>query len=307
MFNRHSRRRNTRLSESALHLMMIPAVTILFVYAYLPMAGIVMAFQKFDISLGVSGFLQSEWVGFDNFRRIFYLQGSLQSFANTLVIAISKIVTMFFVPITFSILLNEIRAAIYKRSIQTLIYLPHFLSWVILGGIIKNILGTDGIVNQMVVSFGGEPIFFLGDAAIFQLVVVVSNLWKEVGFSTIVYLAAITGIDPELYEAATIDGADRWRQILHVTLPGMRAIIILTGVLSLGGILNAGFDQIFNLYSVPVYRTGDIIDTFVYRISFQGGQYSLGTAVGLLKSVVSFFLISLSYWLARRFANYEIF
>ena len=288
--------------------MLLPAVIILILYAYLPMIGVVMAFQKFNISKGIAAFWTSEWVGLANFRRILFLEGSIEAVKNTLIISGMKITSLFVIPIAFSLLLNEVRNSHYKRSIQTLIYLPYFLSWVILGGVLKTLLSGDGVVNQLLSTyFNMEPIFFLGDANKFRSVVIISNLWKEFGFSTIVYLAAITGIDPELYEAGVIDGANRWKQMWHITLPGMRPIIVLTGVLALGGILNGGFDQIFNLYSVPVYSKGDIIDTFVYRLSFQGGQYSIGTAVGLMKSVVSLIMISTSYYLAKKFANYEIF
>jgi len=177
-----------------------------------------------------------------------------------------------------------------------------------MAGVIKEVLAPDGMLNGMLGAlFGMEPIFWLGDKSIFPWLMVVTETLKEFGFGTVVYLAAITGIDPSLYEAAIVDGANRFKQTIHVTIPGMLPIIVLSLVLSLGRILNAGFDQIFNLYSVPVYETGDIIDTLVYRISMQGGQYDFGTAVGLFKSVISMFLISLSYWLAYKFANYEVF
>lgn len=308
MIKKNKKKNSNREETLSLHLMILPVVILLFIYSYLPMAGLVMAFQDFDITLGIRGFFESEWVGLDNFKRILNLQGSVQSLINTLIIAFWKIITMFFVPIIIALLLNEIKRAFVKRSIQTLIYLPHFLSWVILAGILKNLLATDGLINMLMVKlFAMEPIFFLGDPSTFRGLLVGSNLWQEVGFSTIVFLAAITGIDPTLYESAVVDGANRWKQTIHITLPGMKPIIILSAVLSLGGILNAGFDQVFNLLSVPVQSTGDIIDTFVYRLSIQGGQYSLGTAVGLFKSVVSCIFVSVSYWAAYKFANYEIF
>lgn len=298
----------TRMSTSSLHLMILPAVILLLIYRYLPMIGLVMAFEDFEIYKGFSAFWESEWVGLDNFRRVLSLPGSIQAIKNTLIISFMKMITMFFIPIITAILLNEIRKQIIKRSVQTLIYLPHFLSWVILAGILKTILASNGLVNNFLKELLNiRPIFFLGKAGIFRHILVWSNVWKEFGFSTIVYLAAITGINPNLYEAAIVDGANRWRQIWHITIPGMKRVIVLLAVLSLGGILNAGFEQVFNLYSVPVYKTGDIISTFVYRISFESGQYKLGAAVGLFKSVVSFSLVSISYWLAVKFANYEIF
>lgn len=299
---------NNRIGTKSLHLMMVPGLILLFIYAYLPMIGLVIAFQDFNIGKGISAFWRSEWVGLMHFRRVFTNPDFSRAFFNTIYIATMKIVTMFFVPLTFSLLLNEVRKSFVKRSIQTLIYLPHFLSWVILAGILKDILASDGLVNNVLNQlFGLKPYFFLGDKALFPHILVWSNVWKEFGFSTIIYLAAITSIDPSLYEAAIVDGANRWKQTLHVTIPGMMPIIILTLVLSLGGILNAGFEQVFNLYSAPVYETGDIIDTLVYRLSIVGGQYDLGTAVGLFKSAVSMILVSLSYWMAYKFANYEIF
>jgi len=201
-----------------------------------------------------------------------------------------------------------VRKEFMKRTIQTLVYLPHFLSWIIMGGILIDILSpTSGIVNQFLHWFGIKPIYFLGDNNWFRYVLVASDTWKEFGFNTIVYLAALTGINPSLYEAAIVDGAGRWKQTLYVTIPGMAPIMILLLTLSLGNVLNAGFDQVFNLYSPQVYETGDIIDTFVYRIGLVDAQYGVATAVGLFKSFVSMIFISLSYYIAYRFANYRIF
>jgi putative aldouronate transport system permease protein len=192
--------------------------------------------------------------------------------------------------------------------VQTTIYLPYFLSWVVLGGILIDILSpSGGIVNAALKSVGIQPIFFLGDNDWFPGTLVASDIWKNFGYGTIVYLAAITGIDPGLYEAATIDGANRWHKVWHITLPGMRMVIVLLSVLSLGQLLNAGFDQVFNLYSPQVYESGDILDTFVYRIGLLDAQYGVATAVGFFKSLVSLILISGSYFVAYRFAKYRIF
>lgn len=297
-----------RQGTFSFHIMMLPAVILLLIYSYLPMVGLVMAFQDFDVAEGWKGFFTSKWVGLEHFQRILKMDGSIQALVNTLVISAGKIITMLIIPIIIALLLNEIRSKFVKRGVQTLIYLPHFLSWVILAGVLKNILAPDGLINNLAQQLIGRDFgYILGDAGAFPHILIWSNVWQEVGFSTIVYLAAITNVDPELYEAAIVDGANRWKQTIHVTLPAMKPIIILMAVLSLGSILNAGFDQIFNLYSVPVYKTGDVIDTFVYRIGVQGGQFSLGAAVGLFKSVVSFILVSFSYWSAKKFANYEIF
>ncbi|MDF2661040.1 MAG: protein lplB [Paenibacillus sp.] len=292
-------------SEWPFHLMLVPGLAIILVYSYGPMAGIAMAFQNF---VPVFGIWKSEWVGFDNFAYVFSLPDTMKVVWNTIAIAMMKIVAGLIAPIVTALLLNEVRQKWFKRSVQTLVYMPHFLSWIIVGGILINILSpTQGIVNEVLSWFGVEPVYFLGDNRWFRFVLVVSNEWKEFGFATIVYLAALTSIDPSLYEAAVVDGAARWRQTWHITLPGMLPVIVLMATLSLGSVLNAGFDQVFVLYSPQVYETGDIIDTMVYRMGLQQMQYSVATAVGLFKSVVSLLLISVSYWLAYRFANYRIF
>ena len=304
----HTKRRSA-IGAGPLYIMMIPSMILLVIYSYVPMAGLMIAFNRYDVGKGLSAFWASPWCGLGNFKRLIGMTGSIQALLNTLNIAWWKMATMFVIPVIISLLLNEVRKSYIKRGVQTIIYLPHFLSWVIMAGILKDVLSSDGVFNNilMALKWVKEPITFLIEPNMFPHIIIWSNVWKEFGFSTIVFLAAITGIDPSLYEAAIVDGANRWRQTLHVTLPGMKPIIILVAVLSLGNILNAGFDQIFNLYSVPVYKTGDIIDTLVYRVSMQGGDYSLGTALGLFRSVVSLIFVSLSYWLAYRLANYEIF
>jgi len=287
-------------------LMLLPGMIIVFIYNYIPMAGIIIAFQKFIPAKRLFG--PQQWVGLQNFIDVFNMPQSLRAFWNTLSIASMKIIFGMLVPIIISILLNEIKNSGLRRSIQTMIYLPNFLSWVIFSGIIIDILSpSEGIVNRIITSLGVEPIYFLGDNRWFQITMVATDVWKNFGFATIVYLAAITGIDPTLYEAAYIDGAKKWRCIWHITLPGMMPIIIVLATLNLGNILNAGFEQIFNLYNAQVYETGDIIDTLVYRMGMIDAQYGLSTAVGLFKSVISFFLISTSYYLAYKFADYRIF
>ncbi|MEH7014337.1 ABC transporter permease subunit [Neobacillus niacini] len=286
-------------------MMLVPSLVILAIYSYLPMVGTSIAFQRFIPTKGILG---SPWIGWENFEYLFYMPDTKRIIVNTLVIASMKIVAGLVVPITVSLLLNEVRKNVFKKTFQTLVYLPHFLSWVILGGILIDLLSpSHGIVNQFLGLFGIGPIFFLGDNNWFRFVLITSDVWKEFGFSTIIYLAALTGINPALYEAAELDGANRLKQTWHITLPGIMPIIILMATLSIGNVLNAGFDQIFNLYSAPVYETGDIIDTLVYRLGILQAQYGIATAVGLLKSVVSLILISCSYFLAYRFANYRIF
>ncbi len=289
-----------------LHLMILPGFLLLLIFSYLPMAGIVIAFQKFIPAKGLFG--HQKWIGLENFKYVLDLPNFYSVIWNTIFIAVLKIILGLIIPIAFAILINEVTNNMLKRSVQTLIYLPHFLSWVVLGGILIDILSpSDGIVNGFIKLLGFQPIFFLGDNKWFPATMVLTETWKEFGYGTIIYLAAITGIDPTLYEAARIDGAGRWKQILNITLPGMKMVIVLLMVLSLGNLLNAGFDQIFNLYSPPVYQSGDIIDTFVYRIGLLEAQYGVATAVGLFKSLVSFTLISVSYFFAYKFADYRIF
>ena len=298
-------RRKTWANEWPYHLLLLPPVILVLIYCYGPMVGIVIAFQQFVPAKGLFG---SDWIGWDNFKFVMMLPDTYRVIYNTVFISLMKIVAGLIAPIVAALLLNEVRRTAFKRTFQTMIYLPHFLSWIILGGILLDILSpSSGLVNQALAVFGIEPIFFLGDNRWFPYVLVGTDVWKDFGFGTIVYMAALTGINPSLYEAAEIDGANRWKQTLYVTLPGMLPIIILLATLSLGQILNAGFDQVFNLYNPQVYESGDIIDTLVYRLGLQQAQYGLATAVGLFKSVVSLLFITVSYALAYRFANYRIF
>lgn len=291
--------------ELPLHILVFPSLIIVLIYCYIPMYGNIIAFQDFRPT---RGFLGSEWTGLTNLNYVFEMPNTLRILWNTVYIATMKIIMGNIVPILIALLLNEIRKTVVKRSVQTLIYFPYFLSWVILAGILIDVLSLqDGIVNQALGWLGMEPIYFLGDNRWFPITLVLTDTWKDFGFGTIVYLAALTSINPSLYEAAIIDGANRWKQTLYITLPGMVPIIILMATLSLGNVLNAGFDQVFNLYSPQVYESGDILDTLIYRIGVSDGQYGPATAIGLLKSTVSFILISISYWLAYRFANYRIF
>ncbi|WP_136608489.1 ABC transporter permease [Paenibacillus dokdonensis] len=291
--------------EWPLHIMLIPGLVFIIIFSYIPMVGILMAFEKYIPTKGLFG---SPVVGWKNFQFLMDYPDVGRIVFNTLYIATMKIIAGLVVPITIAILLNEMRKEWVKRTFQTLVYLPHFLSWVLLSGIVIDVLSpSTGILNQLLGLIGIKPIFFLGDNKWFPYVMVISDVWKEFGFGTIIYLAALTNINPTLYEASEIDGAGRWKQTLNVTLPGMMPIIVLMLTLNIGNVLNAGFDQIFNLYNPQVYESGDIIDTFVYRMGIEQAQYGFATAVGLLKSIVSFVLISVSYVLAYRIANYRIF
>jgi putative aldouronate transport system permease protein len=288
-----------------LHLLLFPSVLLVFIFSYIPMAGIVIAFEEYKPYLGV---FKSKWVGFDQFKFLFTYPDFHQILWNTLLIASLKIVGNLLAPFVCALLLNELRFMFYKRVVQTLIYLPYFLSWVILGGILADVLSVKyGIVNTMLGWVGVEPIYFLGDGLWFRFTVILSDVWKEFGFTTIIYLAALAGVNQHLFEAAEIDGANRWKQTIYITIPSIIPIALVIGTLSLGNILNAGFDQIFNLYSPLVYKQGDIIDTFVYRMGILNAQFSFSTAVGLFKSVISFVLIVVSYRIAYKYANYRIF
>jgi len=290
--------------EIQYHLMLLPVMAFLFVFHIVPVIGIVIGFQDF---LPAKGFIDSEWVGFKYFERVLSMNDSWKIFRNTFVIAVGKIIANMIVPIVFSLLLSEIKNALFKRTAQTVIYLPHFLSWVVLAIPVMNIFAYDGMVNKLVELFGGSPIMFLASNKWFRPILIITDVWKEFGFGTIVYLAAITGISPALHEAAVIDGATRLQRVWHVTLPGMLPTIVLLATRNLGNVLSAGFDQIFNLYSPAVYETGDIIDTYVYRSGILQMNYSLSTAIGLMKSVIGIVLILTSNKLAYKFANYRIF
>lgn len=304
---RKREKRARRKRNRPLHLMMMPATILLFIFSYIPMVGLLLAFQDFQPKLGPIGLIKSPWVGFKYFRQLFLRDDFLQTLFNTVNISFGKLTFMFIVPLFISLLFNEVRNMKFKRTVQTIVYIPHFISWVILAGILKEVLGFDGFLNNVLSTLGFEKIFFLGTPSIFPTVMVATEVWKEFGFSTIIFLAAITGVDPALYEAAQIDGAGRIKQTWHVTLPGIRNILVLCIVISLGGILNAGFEQILLLGSAPVASTGEVIDTLVYRVGLGKMLYSLSTALGLFKSVISLILVSLSYWLAKKFANYTIF
>lgn len=290
-------------NELPYHLMLLPGMILVFIFSIVPMFGIVMAFQNYKPALGLLG---SEWVGLAHFKYMFQLPDSKAIFVNTIVIAVGKIIVGMLVPIMFALVLNEARIGWFKKSVQTIVYLPNFLSWVVLGTVVSMIFSMDGMVNNLLAFLGLERIMFLASNTWFRPLLIATDVWKGYGYSTIIYLAALTSINPALYESAAIDGANRWKQTIHITLPSILPTIVLLATLNLGSVLNAGFDQVFNLYNPVVYATGDIIDTFVYRMGLINMQFSFATAVGLLKSSVSFILIVISYKLADKYAGYRI-
>lgn len=278
-----------------------PCVLYFVVFHYVPMVGLIIAFKELSMRLGI---LHSPWVGWENFSRLFASADFPRALKNTLVISSLRLVFGSIAPLALALLLNEVRIAWFKRGVQTLTYLPYFFSWVVLGGIFIMLLGGDGPVNTIVRSAAHSPINFLGDELWFLLVLIVTGIWQGAGYGAVIYLAALAGIDPHLYEAAKIDGAGRWQQVRHVTLPMLVPTIIVLLILSLGNILNAGFDQIYNLYNPMVYASSDIIDTYVLRRMINM-DYGLATAAGLFKSVFSLGLVAAANQLARRWTGGE--
>lgn len=291
-------------TQAMFHLMMLPGMVFVAVFCFVPMAGIIMAFQDY---VPAKGILRSKFVGLEHFLYMFELPDIGQIFANTLIIAVGKILLGTFMAIVFAILLNEIRVKLLKKTIQTIVYLPHFLSWVVLAAVVVNMVNLDGPVNQLLAALGLQKINFLGSNTWFRPMIIATDVWKEFGYNSIVYLAAITAIDPGLHEAAAMDGATWWKRVWHITLPGMLPIILLMAAMSLTSILSAGFDQIYNLYSPMVYKTGDVLDTYVYRMGLISRQYSFSTAVGLLRSVVGLILMVTANELSKRFTERKIF
>jgi len=272
----------------ALLLMMIPSMIYFLVFKYGPMYGIVLAFKDFKITQGI---WNSPWVGFKYFRMAFSDPYFFTVVKNTVVISLYKLLFGFPVPILFAILLNEVRKAVFKKWVQTVSYLPYFISWIVLGGMFLSIFSLDGLINQIVKLFGHDPILFLADDAYFRTILVSTHIFQTFGWESVIYFAAIAGIDPQLYEAAVMDGANRYQRAIRITLPSLLPVISILFILRMASVLDAGFDQIFNLYSVSVYNVGDIIDTYVYRKGLIESEYSYSTAVNLFKSVIALVLV----------------
>ena len=293
-----------------LYLMLLPALLYFVVFRYGSMLGLLIAFQDYKPVLG-QGFyqtiLQGEWVGFKHFIFFFTSPNGLQVLQNTILISVYKIIFGFPTPILLALLLNEIRRERFKKVVQTISYLPHFMSWVILAGILRVILSPDyGVLIPFFRMLGMEQVNFLGDPQYFRGLLVVSEIWQNVGWDSVIYLAALTSMDVTLYEAARIDGASRFQQLRYITLPGIAGTITIMFILRTGQILNAGFDQVFNLSNAAVYSVGDIIDTFVYRAGLQQAQYSYTTAIGFFKSLVGFILVIATNTIAKRLGHERV-
>ena len=280
-----------------LYLLLVPGLAFLALFKFVPIYGLVIAFQDFQIFRGIAG---SPWVGLAHFQRLFRSEEFYAVLRNTLLISLYKVVFVTPFPIVIALLLNEVGNMKVRRTIQTIIYLPHFLSWVIVSGLFATILSATGVVNELVRALGREPMLFLVDKRFFRGVLVVSHGWKEAGWAAIVYIAAITGVDPSLYEAAVIDGAGRLRQISAVTLPSIASTIVLMFIIRLSHILQAGREQVLMMYNPAVYEVGDIIETYVYRVGLGKMDYSFSTAVGLFNSIVAFVVVVACNALSRR-------
>lgn len=303
------RKRRTALQglmkDRWLYLMLVPGVLYFIVFKYLPMWGLVISFQDFKPYFGV---FNSEWVGFKHFIRFFSEDAFWMLFRNTALLALYNLAFAFPAPIILALMLNEVRKELFKRSIQTLIYVPHFVSWVVVVGIFYMLLTTEGgIVNEMIAVLGGEKVPFLLSSEWFRPLITLQTIWKEAGWGTIIYLAALAGIDVQLYESARIDGASRWRQIWHITLPGIRSTIVILLILRLGDFLDTSFEQVFLMLNTMNRDVGEVFDTYVYTKGMTQGQYSYSAAVGMFKSVFGFVLVLGANWLARKFGEEGVF
>ena len=286
------------------YIMLMPGLLFFLVFCYGPMYGLVIAFQDYYPLKGVS---QSEWVGFKHFQKLFTDPFFLSVLKNTLIISFYKILICFPAPIILCLALNEIKNVKFKKFAQSVSYLPHFISWVVVSGIIIEFLSPSrGPINIILQELGIEPVFFVAEPKYFRGVLVLSDLWKSIGWGSIVYLAAVTGVDPTLYEAAEMDGAGRIKKIIHVTLPALVPIITVMFIMESGKVLNDSFEQVYNFLTPSTYEVGDVISTFVYRMGIQKMQYSFTTAVDLFKNVVSFILVMLTNYIARKTNDYAL-
>jgi putative aldouronate transport system permease protein len=277
------------LQHKEFYIMLLPLFLFYLIFSYLPMYGITLAFKDFNYTKGIIG---SPWNDFANFKKIFSNVDFWRAFYNTIWISVGRLILEFPVPIILALLLNEITRSKFKKVYQTILTFPHFLSWVVLGGIVVNLLQDQGIINQIMNLFGLGKNTVLTNGNQFRALIFISNIWKEAGWSTILYMAAIAGINPELYEAAKVDGANRFKQVIHITWPCIMSTAMVLLILQIGQAMNGGFDQIFNIYNSSVYNKGDIIDTYVYRSAFQSSDgFGFTTAVGFTKSIINFALL----------------
>ncbi|WP_248928612.1 ABC transporter permease [Paenibacillus hamazuiensis] len=287
-----------------LYAMLLPVAAFYIVFKYVPMAGLIIAFENYNFADGIFG---SPWVGWQNFRLLFSTPNTLSMIWNTLWLSVLNLVFGFPLPILLAVLLNEVRRTWVKKWVQTLIYLPHFFSWVIVSGVVLTLFATDyGTVNRLLGFLSVEPVTFLYEPVSWTVIFVGSGVWKEMGFSAVIFLAALTAIDPALYESACIDGAGKWRQVWHITLPGIRHTIVLMLILAIGKVMEVGFDQVYNLQNSAVADVSEVISTYMYKIGLQQAQFSLTTAMGLFESTVGFVLVLIANRIAKAY-NHELF
>ncbi len=289
------------MRDKYLYLLALPGILYIIIFKYVPMWGIVIAFQDYSPYRGV---MNSAWVGFEHFNRFFSNPDFMLLFRNTMAINMLNLVFYFPLPILVALLLNEVVGNKFKKTVQSIVYLPHFLSWVIIVGITILMLSrSDGVINNMIVALGFPKVDFLTNPNLFWGLLTVQSIWKEAGWGTIIFLAAMAGLDPQLYEAARMDGAKRLRQMWHITLPGIRNVILILLILRIGNIMDVGFEQVYLMKNGAVSEVGDVFDTYVYRLGIQQGQFSFSTAVGLFKSVIGLVLVLIANSLTRRFGE----
>ncbi|TDF96148.1 ABC transporter permease [Paenibacillus piri] len=294
----------TATKHKYLYVLLLPGLLWYFIFRYLPMYGVMIAFKDYNFSKGIWG---SPWVGLKHFEFLLHNQDFYAIVRNTLVINLYELIFAFPVPVILALLLNEMKNLLFKRAVQTVVYFPHFLSWVVFGGIIIQLLSpNEGLINNILRSLGMEPVFFMSKSEYFRPIVVISSILKESGWGAIIYLAALSSIDTEQYEAATIDGANRWQKLVYVTLPGIRNTILIMLILKVGYLLDVGFEQIYILYNPSVYDVGDVLSTYIYRIGLQSAQFSITAAIGLFQSVIGFFLIWGTNRLAKKYSEVSL-
>ncbi|MCZ8512723.1 sugar ABC transporter permease [Paenibacillus filicis] len=300
------RRRLRRIWKyKLLYLLLLPAIVWVFIFDYLPLYGIGIAFTDYNV---IQGFTGSQWAGLKYFRLLFESEMFRHAFMNTVLISLYKLISGFLCPILLALALNEIRAVWFKKTLQTAVYLPRFVSWVVYGGIITLLLSPEtGVINKIVELFGGQPAYLLVEPAYFRTILVVTDTMKEMGWAAIVYIAAIAGLNPEVYEAAIMDGATRFGRILHVTLPGIAGTIVVIFILRVGYIMSAGLDQVINLYNPMVFEVGDILDTYIYRIGIEQFSLSLAAAADVIKGVIGLAMVLLANHIAKRINDSGIF
>ncbi len=290
--------------NKSIYLLLIPIIAFYIIFRYFPMGGATIAFQDY---IPAKGIVESQWVGFQHFADFFTSRKFGEVLKNTLVISISSIVFCFPAPILLALLMNELRNKIFTRTVQTVTYLPHFISLVVICGLIKEFTANTGFINSIVAFFGGTPSTMLNNPKLFVPIYVISEIWQTAGWGSIIYLAALTGVDQQLYEAAMVDGAGRWKQTLHVTLPCIMPTVVIMLILKIGNVLNVGYEKIILLYNPLTYQSADVISTYVYREGLINQDYSYSTAVGLFNSVVNFALLISANYISKKYTDTSLF